>query len=189
MLFREIKIKYAFHCTELRCIAYCFYFDKSPNLYTGNIPCIQIEIMRGTYTLEWLESLITVSLNPTITNVTTFLPEQITDLRSRIEKKKIEQQSLLNDQVFSLLEENRIKVLINQYHSTLIILLDQAFENNKNIPSNKPVLKQLTNEVMTCVEELLSFIEIRFPNYLRREETVPVTCLSKTKKELKQRTE
>ena len=145
--------------------------------------------MCGRYTLEWLDSLITVSLNPLRTNLDAILPEQIIYLGSKIKEKKIEQQSFLKNEVFSLLEEKKIKLLINQYHSTLIILLDQAFENHKNISTNKHRLKQLANEIITCIDELVCFIEFRFSIYIRKEEHVAVTYLSKTKKEVKKKTE
>lgn len=189
MLFQETTLKYVYQSIELRCIAYCFYFDKSSNLYRGKKHPIQLETMRGRYTLEWLDSLINVSLNPDSTSLQAILPEQITGLKLKIEEKKIEQQSFLKDEVFSLLEEKKIKLLINQYHSALIILLEQASENYKNISANEPALKQLTNEAIICVDGLLSFVEVRFSNYIRKEEKVAVTFLSKMKKEIKQRTE
>lgn len=145
--------------------------------------------MCGRYTLEWLDSLITISLNPLRTNLDAILPEQIIYLGSKIEEKKIEHQSFLKNEVFSLLEESQIRLLIKQYHSALIILLDQAFENYTNISTNKHGLKQLANEVITCIDELVCFIEVRFSIYIGKEEHVAVTYLSKTKKEVKEKTE
>ena len=189
MTFGQIGIKYVYQSIELRCIAYCFHFHKSPNLYTKNIHRIQMAFMSGRYTLEWLDSLITVSLNPARANPEALLPEEITGFKSKMEKKIWEQKSLLKNEVFGLLEEQKIKLLINQYHSTLIILLDQAFENLNNISDGKPALKKIIKEVITAVDELLTFIEIRFPGYIGTEEKVAPTLLSKAKKEVKQKTE
>ena len=143
--------------------------------------------MCGGYTLEWLDSLTTVSLNPAKTDLNAILPEQITYLRSRIGEEKTLHQSFLNNKVFTLLEEKKINILINQYHAALIILLDQAFKNQKKIPAKETALKQLANELTACLDELLSFIEARFSNYLSLDGRVPVTYLSVAKKELKQR--
>ncbi|MDE3183108.1 MAG: hypothetical protein KGM16_06785 [Bacteroidota bacterium] len=145
--------------------------------------------MRGRYTLEWLDSLITVLLNPIKTDLEAILPEQIIFLKSKIEKEKIEQQSFLNKEVFSLSGKKKIKQLINQYHSSLIILLNQAFENYKNITANKYGIKQLANEVITCIDDLVCFTEFRFSIYLRKERYVAVTNLLRTKKEFKQKLE
>ena len=97
--------------------------------------------MNGSYTLEWLDYLITISINPFKTNLDAILPEQINYLKLKVEKEKIAQQSFLNNEVFRLFDVKKVKQLINQYHSSLIILLDQAFENYKNISVNKPDLK------------------------------------------------
>lgn len=145
--------------------------------------------MRERYTLEWLDSLITVVLNPIKTDLEAILPEQIIFLKSKIEKEKIEQQSFLNKEVFSLSGKKKIKQLINQYHSSLIILLNQAFENYKNITANKYGIKQLANEVITCIDDLVCFTEFRFSIYLRKEGYVAVTNLLRTKKEFKQKSE
>ncbi len=66
-------------------------------------------------------------------------------------------------------------------------MLDQAFENYKNISDEKPTLQQLANTVITCIDEMLSFVEVRFPIYVGMNERVPVTYLSSTKKEVKQK--
>ncbi|MDE3184853.1 MAG: hypothetical protein KGM16_15690 [Bacteroidota bacterium] len=145
--------------------------------------------MNRKYTLEWFDSLITVSLNPGRTHLEEILPEQITLLKLKMEEKKMEQQFLFMNEVFSLLEEKKIKLLISQYRTSLIMLLEQAMENYNTISDNKPALKQVTNEVITCVDELLTFIEVRFPVYIGTEEKVAPTLLAQIKKEVKQKTD
>ena len=189
MLFLEIKSKYVDQSINLRCIAYCFHLDKSPNLFLKNIHRIQLVTMSRKYTLEWFDSLITVSLNPGKTHLEEILPEQITLLKLKMEEKKMEQQSIVKNEVFSLLDEKKIKRLINRYHAALMMLRDQAMENYNTISANQPELKQVTNEVISCVDELISFIEVRFRVYLGKEERVSVIRLSNTKKELKLKTE
>src|SRR5690554_3439160 len=143
--------------------------------------------MCGGYTLEWLDSLITVSLNPAKTDLNDISPQQLTYLKTRIGQEKIKLQSLLNHKVFSLLEGKKIRILINQYHSALILLLDQTMENKKTLPTNKHTFTQLIKELEACLDELLSFIERRFPNYLNLNKRVPLTYLSEAKTDLKKR--
>ncbi len=102
-------------------------------------------------------------------------------------EEKTKFQSLLKNHVFGLTKEKQIELFLKQYHSALIILLDQALENSKTIPGKKKALKRLANETITCVDELLSFVETRFSNYLCMDERVSLTYLSVTKKELKPR--
>jgi dsDNA-binding SOS-regulon protein len=143
--------------------------------------------MCGRYTLEWLDSLITVSLNPAKTDVSAINDEQIEAVISRMAEEKDRLQSLLKDHVFGLTKEKQIELFLKKYHSALVILLDQASENHKSIPTKKSLLKQLAKEIITCLDELLSFIEVRFSDYLCLDERVPVTYLSVIKKELKLR--
>jgi hypothetical protein len=118
------------------------------------------------YILEWLDSLITVSLNPAKTDFATVTDEQIKPVLSKLTEEKAKFQSLLKNHVFGLTKEKQIELFLKQYHSALIILLDQALKNSKAIPNKKKALKHLADETITCVDELLSFIEIRFSNYL-----------------------
>lgn len=143
--------------------------------------------MCGRYTLEWLDSLITVSLNPDKTDVSAITDEQIKSTISRIAEEKDKQQSLLKSQVFGLMKEKQIELLLKQYHSALIVLLDQALQNHKYAPGYRPALKKLTGELITCLDELLSFIEVRFSTYLCLDERVPVTNHAVTQREIRQR--
>lgn len=142
--------------------------------------------MCGRYTLEWLDSLITISLNPEITNVTVISDLEIKSIIDRLGEEKNKQKSLLINYIFSLTEEKHIKLLLKQYHSTLVVLLDQALENRKKLPNNC-ILSSAANELILCVDELLSFIEARFSNYLGTNERIPITYHAVKKEELKPR--
>jgi hypothetical protein len=143
--------------------------------------------MCGKYILEWLDSLITVSLNPAKTDYATVTDEQIKTILTKMAEEKARFQSLLKSHVFGLTKEKQIGLFLKRYHSALIILLDQALENSKTIPGKKKALKHLANEAIICVDELLTFVETRFSNYLCMDERVPFTYLSVAKKELKPR--
>lgn len=143
--------------------------------------------MYEEYRLEWLDTLTTVSLNPTKTDLEKLLPEQITNLRSRLEEEKTAHRFFLNKKAFGLLEEKKIQAFVNQYHAALVVLLDQALENKKRIPSEKASLGQLVHELILCLNELIIFIETRFFTFLNLNERASITCLSLAKQEVKQR--
>jgi hypothetical protein len=86
-----------------------------------------------------------------------------------------------------LTKEKQIALLVNQSHSSLIVLLDQVLKYPKTQNFNRSSLKDLHNTLISTLEELLSFIEVRFFQYLSLNERVPVTYLAVTGKELKQR--
>ncbi len=143
--------------------------------------------MCGKYILEWLDYLITVSLNPAKNDDATVTDEQIKTILTQMAEEKTKFQSRLKNYVFGLTKEKQIGLFLNQYHSDLIILLDQALINSKAIPGKKKTLKRLANETITCVDELLSFVETRFSDYLCLDQRVPLTYLSVIKKELRPR--
>lgn len=134
--------------------------------------------------MEWLDSLIMISVNPMKTDFNAIQSVCLTALKSKIEEEKAKIQVFLKSMVFSLGNEKKIKLLVRQYHSSLIILLDQALENNAKCPTKFIELKELISNLTLCINELLSFIELRFPDYLSINERVPATFLAITKKDL-----
>lgn len=141
------------------------------------------------YTLEWFDYLITISLNPAKSNLDAILPEQIILLKPKIDEEKVKQQFFLKKMVFTLLEENKISLLLNQYYSSLTILLDQAYENHNNIEYKGQMLNDLLEEIINCIEEMLSFIQVHFSNYLGLNQRVPVTHLLYIDKEIEEKTD
>ena len=143
--------------------------------------------MNQTYLLEWLDLLVTFTLNPSKTDVNT-----ITIVQSEaIIEKTIEQalliQSQLKIKIFSLNNEKKIKITVENYYSSTIILLDTVMEISQNIEFERLDLKEVINTLISCFNELLSFIETRFSNYLTLDMRVPATYLAVSKKKLKQR--
>ncbi|RZJ86795.1 MAG: hypothetical protein EOO20_17520 [Chryseobacterium sp.] len=140
-----------------------------------------------SYPLEWLDLLITVTLNPAKTNISLITEEQLENTINRIPEENIRLQSLIKSKVFSINKESEIELLIKQYHSSLIALLDQTLKNQEIASAKKGILKNVNQVLLSNIDELLSFIETRFSTNLSLEERVPKTYLSVTRKELKKR--
>ena len=140
-----------------------------------------------SYPLEWLDLLITVTLNPTKTKVRAITNEQFNNIINRIPEENLRLQKLIKTHVFSTTKEAEIALLIKQYHSSLIALLDQTLENQKEDTSRKLILKKVFKVLLSNIDELLSFIETRFSTNLILDERVPEMYLSVTKKELKKK--
>jgi hypothetical protein len=143
--------------------------------------------MTQTYLLEWLDSVVTSTLNPRKNDV-----NQITSVQSKtIIEKAIQEtqliQSQITIQVFSLTKEKQIKVLVGNYHSALIILLDNLIANNDAINLERDNLKEVTTAMFSCLEELLTFVESRFANFLSLDSRMPATYLAISKKKIKQK--
>lgn len=140
--------------------------------------------MTKIYPLEWFDSLILETLNPDKTNIENLSDiDQPLILEYIIEESKNIQVQLKND-VFFLQKKSQIRLLVRKYHSTLVYLLDQIIENQKNDIFKTPALEKLADSITDNLGELLSFIENRFSNYLSLDERVPLSYLAVSKKEL-----
>jgi len=138
------------------------------------------------YVLEWLDTLISVTLNPLKSEVGSIPPEDINKLQNLIIQEKDKVQSAIKFTVFNLNDETAIKCAIKNYHSSLVSLLDQALENKGPFAENAAPQAILDN-IISCIEEVLFLIERRFTSYLGIDERVPATYFDLLKKELLKR--
>lgn len=140
--------------------------------------------MIKTHPLEWLDSLILQTFDPK--NATgSLISESTLSLTSEnIAKESQKIQIQLKNEVFSLRKKRQIRLLVRKYHSTLIFLLDNVIENRKNEVFNTPKLSISIDSIIGSLDELLSFVETRFSNYLSLDERVPITYLIVSRKEL-----
>ncbi len=142
--------------------------------------------MCGGYVLECLDTLISITLNPLKSEIGAILPEDTTKLQNLIIQEKDKIQAAIKFTVFNLTDEAAIKCVVKNYHSSLVNLLDQALENKVHFAENS-ISNPILDYIISCVEELLSFIERRFTSYLGMDERVPVTYLALLRKELLKR--
>lgn len=142
--------------------------------------------MRGGYVLEWLDTLVSVTLNPAESKIGRILPEDVNRLHNLIIQEKNKVQAAIKALVFNLNDEAAIRCAIKNYHSCLVSLLDQALENKVRFPENPILIPVLDNSII-CLEELLFLIENRFTSYLGIDERVPATYFALLKKELLKR--
>ncbi|WP_369764979.1 hypothetical protein [Flavobacterium sp. WC2429] len=143
--------------------------------------------MNQTYLLEWLDLLVTFTLNPSKNDV-----NAITSVQSNaiVEKTIAQTESIQCEfkiKIFSLNKEKQIKIVVGNYHSSLIIFLDKVIERSHSVAFERHDLKQVINTLISCFEELLSFLETRFSDYLSLDVRVPATYLVVSKKKLKQK--
>lgn len=142
--------------------------------------------MCGGYVLEWLDTLISVTLNPIKSEIGEILPEDTDRIQNLITQEKNKVQTAIKFTVFNLNDEAAIKCAIKNYHSSLVSLLDQALENKVHFTDNS-ISKQILDNIIACVEELLFLIEKRFASYLGLDERVPATYFTLLKKDLLKR--
>ena len=85
-----------------------------------------------TYPLEWLDSLISITLNPRKKYVCTISADEIGIITEKILKEMLCIQIQLNKQIFLFRKESEIKLLVQKYHSSLITLQDMVICNQNS---------------------------------------------------------
>ena len=143
--------------------------------------------MTQTYLLEWLDSVVTLNLNPQKSDISKLTPLESKGIISKALQETQFIQTQFTIQVFSLSKEKRIKILVKNYHSALISLWDQLVIINDSISSERPDLKEVTTTLLTALNELLSFLESRFSHFISLDSRIPVSYLSISNKKMKLR--
>jgi hypothetical protein len=137
------------------------------------------------YPLEWFDSLIVNTFNPHTDSISSISEYDLKVLCDNIisESQKIKVQ--IKVEVFELKSKRQIRLLVRKYHSSFVFLLDSIMESRKDerfIPSD---LVKIYDEIVTALNDLLSFVEVRFSNFLSLDERVPITYILVSQKELK----
>jgi hypothetical protein len=139
------------------------------------------------YTLEWLDLIITFTLDPTKTNVDALGQKEAETIVAKAVSEIHNNKTFLKQQTFTVSSKRKIQHLIKQHHSTLVILLDHAYENALKLRTSNPVIVRTIQTVIGCVDELLTFIENHFWEYISLDERVPAAYLTQIKKEVAHR--
>lgn len=137
--------------------------------------------MKSEYALEWLDILISVTLNKKTEAGSQLTPEYAEMLKQKVRNQREEIRFMLMHQIFNVREERMLEILIQQYQSSLVRLIDQL-ENERRYLSTLEHIKSLTEEIGNVLEDLLSFIELYFTKYYNLEQTVPASYLTINKR-------
>ncbi|MDX6192070.1 hypothetical protein SGQ83_22210 [Flavobacterium sp. Fl-318] len=124
--------------------------------------------MTQTYLLEWMDLTVTSTLNPGKTDLTMITPIQSKAIIKKATEQTFLIQSQFTVQVFSLTKEKQIKILVGNYYSSLLFLLDKITEINNSNDQHREHLKEVTATLISCLDELITFVESRFANYLNK---------------------
>lgn len=143
--------------------------------------------MNQTYLLEWLDSVVTLNLNPKKSALSNLTPLESKAIINKAAEETQFIQTQFTVRVFSLSKEKHIKVLVKNYHSALIGLWDQLIVINKSIETERKDLKEVTTALLAALDELLNFLESRFARFISLDSKIPVSYLSISYKKIKLR--
>ncbi len=145
--------------------------------------------MPQPYILEWFDLLVTITLNPLRADVLSITISQSEVILKKAGEEKDKWQLQLKREVYECRSNAEIELLVRRYHSDLILLLDQAYENHNLISAADDSHKILTRTIAGYLEELVTFIEGRYLKFLGLDKWIPASYLHLTREELRSRIE
>lgn len=119
-----------------------------------------------TYSLEWLDSLISVTLNPERPYLDNLQPEDIARLQEKIPTECIQVQSELNNHIFGVNKESQVQHMVKKYYNAIISLRETMNGNLGNPGLRNPDLVVIEQLLLSSLNDLLSFIEKRYGYYI-----------------------
>jgi hypothetical protein len=136
------------------------------------------------YPLEWIDSLILHTLNPKKTNISDLSQNELDFITDTLSKESQKIQVQLKNEIFSLQKKRQIRLLVRKYHSTSVYLLDNMIEHQKDEVFQTGTLTSIIESIIRTLDDLLFFIENRYPNYLSLDERVPMPYLIVSRNEM-----
>jgi len=143
--------------------------------------------MQEKYPLEYIDLLATMTLNPSNVELNNLTQEQLDKIKVYLEKETYRIQSSIKNHVFTVNKKKEVELLVRQYYSSIINIIDIVVGNMDKLPKDNVHLKEVYQNMLTVLNELLLFIENRFAKFLSLEEKVASTYLVMTKQRLRQK--
>lgn len=134
------------------------------------------------YPLEWFDSLIINSFEAGSSSIN-ISENELVILNERIvsESKKIKIH--IKNSFFELKSKRQIRLLVRKYHSSLVFLIDRVVEIRKIKQFNSTQFNEIFDLIVTSLDDLLSFIEIRYSAFMSLDQRVSYSYFSVWKKE------
>lgn len=134
------------------------------------------------YPLEWFDSLIINSFDADNSSVK-ISEYELENLSKTIvsESKKIKIH--IKDSFFELKSKRQIRLLIRKYHSSLVFLIDRVVEIRMIEKFNSPEFFRIFDLIVSSLDDLLSFVEIRYSSFMSLDQRVSHSYFSIWKKE------
>lgn len=134
------------------------------------------------YPLEWFDSLIINSFDADNSSVKVSEYE-LENLSKTIvsESKKIKIH--IKDSFFELKSKREIRLLVRKYHSSLVFLIDKVVEIRMIEKFNSPEFFRIFDMIVSSLDDLLSFVEIRYSSFMSLDQRVSYSYFSIWKKE------
>lgn len=143
--------------------------------------------MEQKYALRWLDLVVTTILDPSKTNLSAIGHAELESLGCLLQEEISQNKSLLSQAAFRIFSKRKIQRMIGQYHRSLFLLLETAFERHPQIAATSEKAMSLGKTAIEGINELLDFIEHRFGEYIDLDSWVPASHLGAIKESIRER--
>lgn len=143
--------------------------------------------MDEKYALRWLDLVVTTILDPTKTNISTIGPDELENFGSLMQQEITQNKTLLSQAAFRIFSKRKIQRMVGQYHRSLVLLLETAFDRHPQTAASSDKAVKLGKTAIEAINDLLDFIEHRFGEYIDLDSWVPASHLSAAKSGINER--
>lgn len=145
--------------------------------------------MDEKYALRWLDLVVTTILDPAKTNISKIGTHELESFGSLMQQEITQNKTLLSEAAFRIFSKRKIQRMVGQYHRSLFLLLETAFERHPQIAATSEKATSLGKTAIEAINELLDFIEHRFGEYIDLDSWVPTAHLAGVKDSIAERLE
>lgn len=114
--------------------------------------------------------------------------EQTTHLIETISNEKVKIYEYLKTKIFNLKDEDRTRLMVQKYHHALILLINTAFNLQRNTRDLDISISEILEYLLISLEEIQQFLEVSYPAFLDPEKRVGLPELVTLKKEIEEKT-
>ena len=143
--------------------------------------------MEEKYALRWLDLVVTTILDPSKTNLSAIGHAELESLGLLLQEEISQNKSLLSQAAFRIFSKRKIQRMIGQYHRSLFLLLETAFERHPQIAATSEKAMSLGKAAIEGINELLDFIDRRFGEYIDLDSWVPASHLGTVRESIRER--
>lgn len=145
--------------------------------------------MQPNHSIKALDDVITVTLNPLKNELSQLSETEIELIEKDVNDELDKIKDVIVSQFAKTKKETKIQVVIDFYHSELITMVNQIYRHREHYPPDNKLLYHAYKTMISQLDDVISFIEVRFSNYVSLSKKVPVTYLIVAKNELKSKIE
>lgn len=125
----------------------------------------------------WLDQLVSHRLNPLMLAPETLTTEVSQEVTQKIAEEKVKALDEFKEQLFHLQKERHIKVHVKNNYDAVITLINKAYKNSRHRDAVRTNTRKIHEYLMEHLEEIISFIEQQYPEYIDGDYRMPLTRL------------